>query len=151
MWKFGFSTVGTLTFESAAYVARYIVKKITGESAPRHYEQINFETGEIHTLIPEYTTMSLKPGIGAKWYEQFKHDVFPDDFVIHKGKKLPPPKYYLSIFQRESPEQHERLLATRKKSQLQHGDNATPERLRVRETVKKSQIRTLKRNYEASP
>lgn len=37
LWPFGHSSVGTVTFESAAYVARYILKKVSGEAAERHY------------------------------------------------------------------------------------------------------------------
>ncbi|AXH74125.1 MAG: replication initiator protein [Microviridae sp.] len=37
LWPFGFSSIGSVTFESAAYVARYIMKKITGEAAEKHY------------------------------------------------------------------------------------------------------------------
>lgn len=47
-WPFGFCSIGDVTFESAAYVARYACKKITGEAASRHYERIDYETGEIH-------------------------------------------------------------------------------------------------------
>lgn len=37
LWPYGFSTVGGVTFQSAAYVARYIMKKVTGDRAPDHY------------------------------------------------------------------------------------------------------------------
>ena len=37
LWKLGFCTIGDVTFESAAYVARYIMKKVTGEKAEEHY------------------------------------------------------------------------------------------------------------------
>ena len=37
IWPFGFSTIGDVTFESAAYVARYVTKKITGKNALHHY------------------------------------------------------------------------------------------------------------------
>ena len=37
-WQYrGFVTVGDVTFESAAYVARYVTKKITGDRAEDHY------------------------------------------------------------------------------------------------------------------
>lgn len=38
LWPFGYSSVGDVSFESAAYVARYIMKKITGEAAESHYK-----------------------------------------------------------------------------------------------------------------
>jgi hypothetical protein len=41
-------SLGDLTFESAAYVARYVVKKINGQQKFLHYAVINHETGEFH-------------------------------------------------------------------------------------------------------
>jgi hypothetical protein len=55
--------LGDLTFESAAYVARYVVKKINGQQKFLHYAVINHETGEFHSLKQEYTTMSRRPGV----------------------------------------------------------------------------------------
>ena len=37
LWPYGFSSVGNVDFQSAAYVARYIMKKITGAAADSHY------------------------------------------------------------------------------------------------------------------
>ena len=99
----GFSTIGNVTFESAAYVARYIMKKINGEKAEAHY--VNKETGEI--LKPEYTTMSRRPGgLGAEWLKKYKTDVYPGDFVVVRGKKMKPPKYYDRQYELTYPSGH---------------------------------------------
>lgn len=37
LWPYGYSSVGAVSFESAAYVARYIMKKVNGEAAEMHY------------------------------------------------------------------------------------------------------------------
>ena len=37
IWKNGYVIIGQVTFESCAYVARYVTKKITGEQAYEHY------------------------------------------------------------------------------------------------------------------
>lgn len=50
LWPNGFSSVGDVTFESAAYVARYITKKITGEAAESHYKFFrSFNRGDIRS------------------------------------------------------------------------------------------------------
>lgn len=48
LWTFGYSSVGDVNFESAAYVARYIMKKISGEAAESHYTRFRpFNRGDI--------------------------------------------------------------------------------------------------------
>lgn len=48
LWPFGYSSVGDVNFESAAYVARYILKKVTGADAAAHYDfRRSFNRGDI--------------------------------------------------------------------------------------------------------
>lgn len=58
LWPFGHSSVGSATFESAAYVARYILKKVNGDAADEWYAAVDHDTGEFFQRKPEYTTMS---------------------------------------------------------------------------------------------
>lgn len=148
LWRYGFSTIGQVNFETAAYVARYIMKKINGDDAGRHYENVDHDTGEIHAIYPERTTMSRRPGIASEWYRQFKSDVYPDDFVVLRGRTMNPPRYYDQILQIEDPEMYAALKERRKEELRKHAHNCTPERLKVRETVKKAQVNMLKRSYE---
>jgi hypothetical protein len=103
LWPFGFSTVGALTFESAAYVARYVVKKVTGDAASDHYMRIDPATGEISFLKPEYTTMSRRPGIGRGFFDQFSTDIFPHDYITVNGVKQRPPRYYDGLLELTRP------------------------------------------------
>lgn len=92
LWPYGNSEIGNVTFESAAYCARYITKKVTGKNADAHYTRLDPETGELIQLHPEYCNMSRKPGIGAPWLEKFSADVYSyDRLVIRGGIKVPPP------------------------------------------------------------
>lgn len=104
LWGNGMCIIGNVTFESTAYVARYITKKITGDDADDHYTRYDLSTGEIFELNPEYITMSRKPGIGAGWYAEYASDVFPGDkIVIKRGDKyveLPVPKFYDKLLER---------------------------------------------------
>ena len=104
LWGFGFVTVGDVSFESAAYVARYITKKITGDSAESHYGDRK----------PEYTTMSRRPGIGAPWFQQFGSDVFPSDEVVLRGRVMRPPRFYDSLYEHSCPEGYAKLKRKRK-------------------------------------
>lgn len=148
LWPVGFSTVGDVTFESAAYTARYIVKKITGELAAETYERIDTTTGEIHSITPEYTTMSLRPAIGKDWFETFTDDVYPSDFVIMRGKKLKPPRYYNGLYELSHPTEMLSIKKARIRSAMDRRADNTPDRLATRERCKKLQTQQLKRTYE---
>lgn len=89
LWTFGFSLIGDVTFESAAYVARYITKKVTGDKADEHY----------NGRRPEYVTMSRRPGIGTRWVETWKHDIYPSGYTIINGKRVRLPKFYDSLLE----------------------------------------------------
>lgn len=94
LWPFGFSSVGEVNFQSAAYVARYIMKKITGDRADSHYNTVDPVTGEVFERRPEFNKMSLKPGIGAGWLDKYASDVYPHDYVVINGKQAKPPRFY---------------------------------------------------------
>lgn len=146
LWPFGFSTIGDVTFESAAYVARYIMKKITGDLAEDHYEWIDAYTGEIRPLKPEYTTMSRRPGIGRGWLDKYMDDVYPHDFVIVNGRKMRPPRYYDGVLQTERPYEFDEIKENREINSKKHIDNNTTERLKCREVVQRARLGLLPRN-----
>lgn len=152
----GYCIIGDVTFESAAYVARYITKKQTGKGASEHYEirdkdgnpVYDRQTGEIYHRTPEYTTMSRRPGIAKEWYDKFKDDVFPNDYVVLRGKEMRPPKYYEKQFEIEYPSDYAKLKYNRKNAAEEFKENSTFDRLRVREKIKLKQFSLLKRSYE---
>jgi len=148
LWGHGHASVGALTFESAAYTARYILKKVLGESAEKHYQRVELSTGEIIQLEPEYVTMSLKPGIGSTWYDQFKGDVFPSDFMVIQGKKQAVPMYYKRRLECENPKLATDLKWNRVRRAKQYRHDQTPSRLRVREEVTLSRSNQSQRNLE---
>lgn len=142
-WGRGLATIGSVTFESAAYVARYVMKKVNGEQAETHYNRCDPETGESWTVRPEYTTMSRRPGIGKGWYDKFKTDCYPSDFLVVNNHKVRPPKYYDNQYP-----DIERIKAKRQHDAKKYSENNTSERLRVREKVAESRLNQLKRNLE---
>lgn len=146
LWPFGYSTIGSVTFESAAYVARYIMKKVNGDLAENHYRFIDNETGEIFNRKPEYTTMSRRPGIGGAWFDKFKTDVYPHDYVVINQKKVRPPRYYDGLYEADHPDRFSRVLSARKAKAKLYLDNNTPERLYVREQVQIVRLERLYRN-----
>jgi hypothetical protein len=153
IWGKGFTTIGELTFESAAYCARYCLKKINGPQADqinektglKHYERYNDFTGEIHSVVPEYTTMSRRPGIGRDWIDKFKSDVFPKDYTHIRGVSKKPPKYYDRFLQEIDPDMYDDIKAGRVLKAFKSEDN-TPQRLQAREKVKEAKHSFKKRS-----
>lgn len=148
LWPYGFCTVGDVTWQSAAYVARYITKKITGENAASHYVKVDNESGEIYHIEPEYITMSRRPGIGKNWFERFKDDAFPKDFITHRGKKFKVPAYYDKLYDSVEPENFHKVKIKRLTSAEKHADNNTMWRLDVRRKCQEAKVKILRRSME---
>lgn len=163
LWPAGFCTTGAVTFESAAYCARYVMKKITGKALD-HAESVTIEElrmaftlrpyetvtadGEVIARVPEYTTMSLKPAIAAEWFKLWKSDVYPSDEVIMRGKPMKPPKFYDRLLELEDPAAREAIRERRTREAEKRQADSTTRRLRDREAVKLAQVKMLKRGVE---
>lgn len=145
IWGQGEVWIGDLSFESAAYIARYIMKKITGDSAEFHYRRWMPGTGEEYLLKPEYNTMSRRPGIGKAWITKFMSDVYPSDELIVNGHPTRPPKFYDQQLEKLEPITHRRIKVRRKKEGNRHLEEQSYDRLAVREQIKLDRIKTLKR------
>ena len=146
IWRYGFVDVGEANFATAAYVSRYILKKVNGVRAEDHYMQLD-DYGVVSWLEPEYATMSRKPGIGKEWFDKYKEDVFPHDEVPVPGEGVfrGVPRYYEEIFKEENPLSLEEIKECRRKFREEHGDEFSPERLMAKYKVKKAQVNMLKR------
>ena len=135
LWGKGSCLIGELEFDSAAYVARYCIKKITGEAAEAHYAGRK----------PEYATMSRRPGIGMGWLDKYGAETYRDDSVVMRGREMQPPKAYDKKWGEKFPEVMERVVAERIEKAKDFEWNTTPERLRVREEVAKAAFKEKER------
>ncbi|AXH75719.1 MAG: replication initiator protein [Microviridae sp.] len=147
IWGHGHILIGSFNYASAAYTARYCMKKQTGKDSHNHaqYHRIDPTTGEIIQVNPEFACMSLRPGIGSAWYEKYKADAFPSDFLVHAGKQHPVPRYYSDKLKKEDETTYKKIKLKRLKFRDEHKENSTPDRLYTREECKAAQINTLKR------
>ena len=102
IWGYGHTLIAPVTFESIAYVARYVTKKINGDEREvikqnglKHYERVNSETGEIYQVIPEYNSQSNRGGgIAKRWFMKYYRDIYPKDYVTINGRKQRSTEYY---------------------------------------------------------
>jgi len=145
IWGLGHVYIGSVTFESAAYVARYITKKQTGPAAVIYEGHLDHETGEVfEDRQPPFVTMSRRPGIAHNWVRKFPGDVFPSDHIVDiEGGKHPVPRYYENILSERA---LARLKGQRAIKAREHADNNTPERLKVREQIQLAKFSKLERN-----
>lgn len=94
IWSYGLATLGAVTFQTAAYTARYTTKKQTGPQASGFYLRQHPDHGFICRVRPEFSLMSRRPGIGASWIAKFKDDTYPSDTVISNEREARPPRFY---------------------------------------------------------
>ena len=145
LWPFGQCEIGSVTFESAAYCARYIMQKVNGDLAQSHYEGVDSD-GVIVSRVPEFNRMSLKPGIGAGWLQRYFTDVFPAGRVVVNGVEANTPRYYDKMFRRgDIAGLSEDLDFKREMRGRSKFEDNTDERLAVKEKVAMAQIGMLKR------
>lgn len=157
LWGKGRVEIGFVTFESAAYVARYVCKKldkkgqsdINPETGLKAYEVLDGETGEIISRYPEYGRMSRNPAIGRSWYEKYGGtDVEVTDSVTVGPRTIRPPKYYDRLREARDPDGFEAVKAERESKAKAGAEDKTRARLQDREKVKIAQVSQLKRGFE---
>lgn len=137
LWGFGHANIGSVTYESAGYVARYALKKVTGDVAPDHYGGREVE----------FLNMSRRPGIGARWFGKYSADVLNYDRLVVNGVETSIPRYY-DNFAKDSgvagfaKNKRARRVEGRKAAALP--DNS-PDRLRARGQVVERRLKIFKR------
>lgn len=144
----GFVTIGELSFDTCAYVARYMMKKHKGKTADYY---------KAHHIEPEFSRMSLKPGIARHYFDKNSGKIYKYDQIIvtgsdGKAKRVRPPRYYDKLYDIFSPEDLKRVKAKRiksgKASRKQIEERTSLDRvqyLKVCEENLLSRIKSLKR------
>lgn len=114
LWQFGFSSIGDVTPRSVAYCTQYCYKKITGYEAKAYYDG----------RLPEYVTMSRRPGIGKKWIDKFGDETYRDDNVMVSGFPQKPPKFYDKKLEEKNKKLYIKIKAERKEAikKIDRGD-----------------------------
>lgn len=156
VWGLGDCYIGDVTFQSAAYCGRYVMKKLTGA-----------RKSEYGSREPERHTSSRRPGLGKPWLDKWKTDVFPNDFCVLEGKQVKVPSYYDDMVSAEEVQTgswkedstgfkyfmpdlkltaSEKRKGDRARSAKKHSADNTPDRLAVREEVQRARLSKLVRS-----
>lgn len=148
IWGKGRVRTSPVNFETCAYVARYVMKKVKGKEAIELFE----DTGR----VPEGVRMSRKPGIAKNYYDENKDKIYQSDEIWLKNKygpvPLKPPRYFDNLYDIDNPDKMYDIKQNRKENakisektreQTTGIDKIT--HLEQMETFKKHQIERLKR------
>lgn len=112
----GIANVSEATWNSIAYTARYITKKINGAESEDYYA----EKGQ----AKEFFRVSRMPGIGENYFRKHWKEIYDKDEIIIKNKAgaiaTQPPKYFDRLLEETSPKTLERIKIKRKRRAKQN-------------------------------
>jgi len=132
--------IGAANFQTAAYIARYVVKKLGGPMEALY-----------NGRTPDYGKASRQYAIGKKWLEKYWEDIFNyNDCRLPDGTRTPIPRYYTKWLEKNHFDRY-MLYRARDTSHMDTPEfkhEQSPQRLRVKEKIKKSSIKRLRRDYQ---
>lgn len=142
----GHILVSPVTWETCAYTARYVMKKLNGPEA-KFYSDFSLE--------PPFSLMSRKPGIARQWYEDHP-DCYDFEYINVStptgGRKFRPPRYFDKLYDIDEPEKMAAIKLTRqkmaeasKKAKLSSTSLSYLQLLEVAENTKLGSIKKLER------
>lgn len=139
LWPLGNHIIGDVTFDSACYCARYILDKVGGDIADEHY----------NGRMPEYSTMSRRPGIGKDWYDLYKDDLYRQDkCVVNDDFILRPPRYYDNLFAVDNPSRLIDLKLIRREHASNNRNNTDDRRIANYKILRKQHLELSRRKTE---
>lgn len=156
--QIGFVSIAKASWETAAYVARYMTKKLKGRLAS-FYEE--------NKIVPEFSLMSRKPGIARQYFDDhpdlYSFDENIGEYVDHPiavstdkgGKVIRHIRYFDRLFEAAHPDEMESMKERRRSfaeelnsAKLAASSLSYVDLLEVEERSKKNQIKQLERRLE---
>ncbi|UPW41126.1 replication initiator protein [Sigmofec virus UA08Rod_5448] len=105
----GYVVVGQVTWDTCAYTARYVAKKLMGADAQWYPD---------HGMELPFTVCSRKPGIGRQYYDDHEEDIYRYDKISIStstgGRSFRPPSYFDTLYSIEHPVEIERIKTIRR-------------------------------------
>lgn len=147
-WPHGFISFGNVSWQSCAYVARYVTKKALDPAS----DAVNRKC----QLQPEFCVMSRRPGIGQKYLDEH-----PDCLNFTKvaiptkdgAREISIPKYFVKSLESTDPEKYDKIMSDRMTyavdstmQKLRGTDLPFYEYLEVEEKKMYNAVQTLKRH-----
>jgi hypothetical protein len=158
-WGLGSTRLGSVSWDSALYVANYATKKVRTNKAA--------EEQRLAGRKPEFLLMSRggrskgSVGIGGTWLEKFHTDVFPSDQCIVRGRAVRPPLYYYRWLEARNPSAAARVRLAREKyasnlekvvlasgREMMVSPSRNARRLKMSETIARAKLALKMRSLE---
>lgn len=119
IWGNGNVLIGSITFESAAYIARYLTKALPSNMPQTTRRKptstwAELSRDESSTREPEYATMSRRPGLGNSFFKKYHSSIYPLDQIVVGGRVMRPPRYYDSLLEKLDPELYDQVKLKRR-------------------------------------
>lgn len=153
IWGKGRVTINRNTWQTSAYTARYMLKKLKGRDAKEKYQQAG--------INPEFCLCSRNPGIGYPYYQAHKEKIYSIDGIAYAKAKggastRKPPKYFDKMYKAENPEGFEKAKKARKEIATKQFKYKLVGRttlgkfeyLKIEEAAKEAAIKALARKLE---
>lgn len=141
-WTKGISNISEATWNTIAYTARYITKKVNGEGSDKLYKSKGQEK--------EFFRASTHPGIGYSYYAKHKEEIYEKDEIIVKNHQgvvaCKPPKYFDKLYEKENPKHFAEIKIRRKL----HGEKAANVKDLLTSLDRLSQLEIEERSKEES-
>lgn len=145
IWGKGFVVIGRFSWNTAAYTARYVMKKRKGPDSKLEYLSFGLE--------PECARMSRKPGIGVEYFQEHFEDIYQnDELILPNGNTVKPPRLFDSYYKEIDPKRMAKIKSNRLRAQeiahqakLKHHNYTEQEYFRVQEIKKESCAKKLLR------
>lgn len=107
--------IGSVTPGTCNYCAKYLCKRLTGKLAKEFYEK--------YGIVPEFSAMSRRPGLGLQYLLDNYDLIKKRGYVMLKGHKIPLSVYYINKLFEESTDEREEFKMERQKSYAQSYDD----------------------------
>lgn len=146
LWSLGDCEIGMVSFESAAYVARYVMKKMSGDGCGRVAQIIDPDSLVVVRRVKPFAQMSRKPGIGSPWLKKFYSDVYPSGKVVVNGAEVRAPKFYDKIARGRGLGEYFKLSDSRSEVGRAYAGELLPGRLEPRSQVADARASLFKRD-----
>lgn len=122
-WGLGYVSIGALNFQTAAYTASYVTKKL---HAKQQYVYCDEQTGE---LIPlEQPRARASRYLARAWLEKYGDLMYAHDEIVIDGQPQKPPRQYDEWLKKRS----RIAIAMIKEKRKKEGKHLTPEQLHAR-------------------